>query len=139
MPPSSSFRAYFQTLQGSLDLSNATARTHRPVFRALLETLDITIDAVNEPRRIACGAPDLVESAKGAERATLGYIEAKDLGVNLRAIERDGERRNPATSNGCRLKRYRESLPNLILTDYVEFRCYTDVKPVQTARLEVDE
>ena len=138
MPPHNPLRGYLQTLRRHLDIGNATEHTHRPALKALLETLDITIDAVNEPRRIACGAPDFAVSTKGAERATVGYLEAKDVGVDLGAIERDGTRRNPASSNGRQFKRYRESLSNLILTDYVEFRRYADGEPVQTARLAAD-
>src|SRR4030042_1641728 len=45
----------------------------------------------------------------------LGYLEAKDVGISL-----DTEERSP------QLKRYREALPNLILTDYLEFRWYVN-------------
>jgi len=45
----------------------------------------------------------------------LGYLETKDVGINLDAEER-----------GPQLKRYREALPNLILTDYLEFRWYVN-------------
>ena len=65
------------------------------------------------------------------------YIEAKDVGPDLSAIKWDSDLRTPATSNGRQFKRYRESLPNLILTDYVEFRRYADDAPGQTAQLAV--
>jgi len=44
----------------------------------------------------------------------------------LDPIERDSERAAPQTDNGRQLKRYRAALPNLLLTDYLEFRRYRD-------------
>lgn len=137
MPPANPLRTYIQTLSASLSLGNATEHTHRPALKALLEAVDVGIEAVNEPRRIACGAPDLVVSTREADGGTIGYIEAKDIGVDLAAIERDSNRRNPSTPNGRQLRRYRQSLANLILTDYVEFRRYADEVPVQRERLAV--
>ena len=138
MPLPNPFRAYLQTLRSSLELGNATEHTHRPALKGLLEALDITIDAVNEPRRIECGAPDFVVSKRGADHPTIGYIEAKDIGVDLTAIESDSNRINPTSRDGRQLKRYRQSLPNLVLTNYIEFRRYAEGEPVQTARLAAD-
>ena len=132
------FRIYVNALRGSLDLGNATEHTHRPALKGLLETLDITIGAVNEPRRIECGAPDLVVTKKGPDHPTIGYIEAKDIGRDLKVIERDSNRRAPNSTDGQQLQRYRQSLSNLVLTDYVEFRRYADGELVQTARLAAD-
>ena len=138
MPPPNPFRAYLQTLSRSLELGNATEHTHRPALKVLLETVDITIDAVNEPRRIKCGAPDLVVSKKGADHPTIGYVEAKDVGTDLGAIERDSNRRNPTSISGRQLRRYRQSLPNLILTNYIEFRRYVDGQAVEVSQVAVE-
>jgi predicted helicase len=54
----------------------------------------------------------------------LGYVEAKDVGVDLDRTEESEQ-----------LKRYRASLRNLILTDYLEFRLYRNGEPVQSVRL----
>jgi len=54
----------------------------------------------------------------------VGYIEAKDVGRSLDEIERDEQ-----------LRRYRESLSNLILTDYLEFRWFKDGEKQQAARI----
>ena len=43
------------------------------------------ITATNEPRKIACGAPDFIISR---DLLPLGYIEAKDVGVDLGRVER---------------------------------------------------
>ena len=66
--------------------------------------------ALNEPSRVECGAPDFIVESSGVP---IGHIECKNLGTNL-----NGE------SETDQLTRYREGLPNLILTDYLEFRWY---------------
>ena len=94
---------------------------HRPYLKTLIERLYPGTLATNEPKRIKCGAPDYIIT-KG--QTPIGYIEAKDIGVPLAQIESDSEKSHPGTREGDQLKRYRESLPNLILTDYLEFRWY---------------
>lgn len=106
------FQTYRRTLQANLQRRDATEHTHRPALQALLESAG-GIVAVNEPRRIACGAPDFVIAAAGASPRTIGYIETKDAGDNLTRTERTDQ-----------LRRYRAALPNLILTNYTDFRWY---------------
>lgn len=106
------FREYLKQIQFELSAGHATEHTYRPALKALLESLESGIEATNEPRRIACGAPDFIISRKGIP---LGYIETKDLGISLDDIEKSEQ-----------ILRYRNSLPNLILTDYLAFRRYVD-------------
>ena len=86
-----------------------------------MESLTTGIVATNEPRRVKCGAPDYIVT-KG--HTPLGYIEAKDIGKPLAEVERSEQ-----------LKRYLESLGNLVLTDYLEFRWYVAGQHRLTARL----
>ncbi len=74
--------------------------------------------ALNEPARIACGAPDFIVERNGVP---IGHIECKDIGVDL-----------DRTAASAQLLRYRDSLPNLILTDYLAFRRYTNGAPRET-------
>ena len=115
------FTNYLARLASDLKAGNATEHTHRPALQTLLESSIAGIKATNEPRRIACGAPDYIIT-RG--EVPIGYIEAKDVGIPLASIENDEQ-----------LKRYRASLRNLILTDYLEFRLYRSGELVQTARL----
>jgi len=101
---------YLRAIEKELSASNATEHTHRPALKALLEDFAPGVTATNEPQRIACGAPDFIVT-RGV--AILGYIEAKDIGKNLDETEKSEQ-----------LKRYRDSLTNLILTDYLEFHWY---------------
>ena len=117
------FRDYINELNVSLSRGNATEHTHRPALKTLLEAIQDGIVATNEPRRIECGAPDYSVAHNGM---TIGYIEAKDIGISLDAIERDSNGKNPSTQNGVQFKRYRAALANLILTNYTEFRWYVN-------------
>jgi hypothetical protein len=90
-------------------------------LKAFPETVGDKITAINEPQHIKCGAPDFIIT-KGS--TTIGYIEAKDIGISLDNSEKSDQ-----------LKRYLKSLINLILTDYLEFRWYVDGEKRLLARL----
>ncbi|RAQ95933.1 DNA methyltransferase [Thermogemmatispora tikiterensis] len=116
---------YRSTIAQLAQTGVATEHTYRAALARLLETLATGIRVINEPRRIACGAPDLaVTTTSGTTSLTIGYVETKDLGLDLDAIERDAARSQPRTENGRQLQRYLSSLENLVLTNYLEFRWY---------------
>ncbi len=118
---SANLKHYLTKIENALKDGNATEHSHRPALKALLEELDLSITATNEPKRIACGAPDYLITRN---QVTIGYLEAKDVGKSLHETERTDQ-----------LKRYRRALDNLILTDYLEFRWYVDGDLRQEARL----
>jgi predicted helicase len=101
---------YLKKIEKAYAAGNATEHTHRPALKELIENFAAGIIATNEPRRVKCGAPDFIVTKK---QTPLGYIECKDIGKSLAEAERTDQ-----------MKRYRESLGNLILTDYLEFRWY---------------
>ena len=111
---------YIRSIEKELAAGNATEHTHRSALKSLIEeTLPGSV-ATNEPRRIECGAPDFV-IGKGS--ATIGYVEAKDVGRSLDEVEKSEQ-----------LQRYLGSLTNLVLTDYLEFRWYADGKKLVSRR-----
>jgi Type ISP C-terminal specificity domain/N-6 DNA Methylase len=120
-----SITEYLSTIKANLVRGDATEHTHRPALKALLESQSKGIIATNEPKRIACGAPDFIITRQSTP---LGHVETKDVGTNLDEIERG---RGP---HGEQFKRYIEALPNWILTDYLEFRWYVGGEKRITAR-----
>jgi hypothetical protein len=120
------FTRYLHALERALQAGDATESTHRPALQSLLEAMQDAIVAVNEPKRIACGAPDFAVRRidSSGHGVTLGYLETKDIGAPLDAAEMTDQ-----------LQRYRDNLPNLILTNYLEFRWYVDGARRQIARL----
>ena len=103
-------QVYFQEVTQVYQGQNSTEYSYRPAFKKLMESLDSGIQAINEPKRIACGAPDFVVKNGILE---IGHIEAKDIGVSLKKVEKTPQ-----------MGRYFQALGNLILTDYLEFRWY---------------
>ena len=81
----SAFSEYVRDIRKNLERGDSTEHTHRPALKALLESVGKDIVATNEPRRIACGAPDFNITRNGVP---LGHVETKDPGVNLDEMER---------------------------------------------------
>lgn len=105
---------YVGLLREKLAAGDATEHTHRSALEALVKSFGKELQVSNEPKRIKLGSPDLIVRKKitKSELLPIGYIETKDIGVDLGKIEKTEQ-----------LERYLK-LPNLILTDYLEFRWY---------------
>lgn len=122
MTMQTALKTYLSAIEQALATGQASEHTHRPALESLLEVAGGTdVDAINEPRQISCGAPDFIV-VRGT--VPLGHVEAKDVGSDLNRIERSEQ-----------LLRYRESLANLVLTDYLSFRWYLDGELRLTADL----
>jgi len=123
--PVSPLSTYRAAIAQALAQGDDTEHTHRPALKTLIEALATGVTATNEPKHVECGAPDYVVSRNTAYGPlTIGHVEAKDIGTPLALIEKSEQ-----------LKRYRKGLPNLILTDYLEFRWYVDGERRMIARL----
>ncbi|OBQ22513.1 MAG: hypothetical protein AN488_07575 [Anabaena sp. WA113] len=71
-------QVYFQEVTQVYQGQNATEHSYRPALKKLMESLDSGIQAINEPKRIACGAPDFLVKNGVLD---VGYMEAKDTEV----------------------------------------------------------
>ena len=91
---------------------NAREHSYRGDLQNLLMAILPDVLVTNEPARVACGAPDYVLTRKDIP---IGYIEAKDIGVDL----------NSKTLKE-QFDRYKSGLSNLIFTDYMDFHFYKD-------------
>jgi len=84
----------------------ATEHSYRRAFASFIEAWGGNrVRALNEPSHIPCGAPDFIVERNGVPT---GHVECKDVGVNLNDVE-----------NHEQLRRYRDGLPNLVLTSYL--------------------
>jgi predicted helicase len=107
---------YITQLNQRYQLGNATEHTFRGDLQQLLESLVPSIQATNEPKRQACGAPDYILTKKDIP---VGFIEAKDIGDK----DLEGAKK---TGNKEQFDRYKASLNNLFFTDYLEFHLYRE-------------
>ena len=99
----------------------ATEHSYRSAFEALFSGLGVT--ALNEPKRVKCGAPDFMVSRN---EIVIGHIEAKDLHVSIR---------NMKDSNKSQQDRYRNGLPNLIYTNALDWNFYRNGKLISSVTI----
>ena len=112
---------YINNIQREMKQSDAREHAYRPALKDLLESLG-DFHAVNDAAHIKkVGAPDYILKR---DEVNVAFVEAKDVNVSLAKTERTDQ-----------MKRYLEALPNLILTDYVEFRWYYKGEHQKTTRL----
>ncbi len=103
-----SFSEYCQAIEAAHSSGRATEHSYRPALAGLLARVGgAEIDAVNEPTHADYGALDFILLRRGVP---LGHIECKGVGRSLDNIE-----------DSKQFVRYRETLPNLLLTDYLKF------------------
>ncbi|MFN5065404.1 MAG: type ISP restriction/modification enzyme [Aphanizomenon sp.] len=117
----SDFNNYIQDLQENSQRGGE--RSHYPGLKRLIEGLMIGVNARIEEKGNQAGIPDL--TIRKNDRI-LGYIEAKDINIDVSKIGKTPQ-----------LKRYLESNIgyNLILTNYLEFWWYVDGECEKTAKL----
>ena len=91
---------------------NATEHSYRSAFEALFSDLGVT--ALNEPKRVQCGAPDFIVSRGDI---VVGHVEAKDPHTSIQSMK---------GSNKSQQDRYRAALPNLIYTNGLDWDFFRD-------------
>jgi predicted helicase len=107
---------YISNINQRYKLGNSTEHTFRGDLQQLIESLLPEIKATNEPKRQSCGAPDYILTKK---EIPIAFIEAKNIGEqDLPGTKKAG--------NKEQFDRYRESLGNIIFTDYLTFLFYRD-------------
>ncbi len=104
----SDFLSKVQNIHGT---GKATEHSYRSAFERLFSNLGVT--ALNEPKRVRCGAPDFILQ-KG--EIVIGHLEAKDLQISIR--------REINENNKIQQERYKAALPNLIYTNGLDWDFY---------------
>jgi len=103
---------YLEKINTRFKSGISTEHSYRGDLQSLLESFAPDVEVTNEPSRIACGAPDYIITKKAIP---IGYIEAKDVGTDLNS-----------KAHKEQFDRYRNSLSNLIITDYLDFQLFID-------------
>lgn len=106
--------AYVTNIASVFATGSATEHSYRPALQSLFASIAPDLAVINEPARIACGAPDFVLQRR---HIPVGHVEAKDLPVNLAKL---------SDSNKEQQQRYRKALPNLIYTNGIDFVFFKD-------------
>ena len=103
---------YIQNINTRYQTGISREHSYRGDLQDLLSKLAPDVLVTNEPARVSCGAPDYIITKNDIP---VGYIEAKDIGKEL-----------DDKSYKEQFNRYRSSLNNLIITDYLNFWLYID-------------
>jgi predicted helicase len=109
-------QAYLQKVANTTSQGDAREESYYAHLSSFLQAFAESsgrrnIQITTLPKKTEAGNPDF--RIWDGQQSIIGYIEAKKPGENLDVIE-----------NGEQLKRYRGVFPNLILTDFYEFRLY---------------
>ncbi len=112
---------YLENVNKRFKTGISREHSYRGDLQTLLESLATGALATNEPAQIKCGAPDFIITRKDIP---VGYVEAKDIGKDL--LSKDFKEQ---------FDRYRKSLNNMIITDYLNFRLYVDSEFVTSVKI----
>lgn len=107
---------YLKDILNTLERGDAREESFYGAMAGLIDAFAVgsgrdTTQVTTLPKKTDAGNPDF--RIWDGTQNIVGYIEAKKPGENLDLIE-----------NSEQLKRYRNTFPNLILTDFFEFRLY---------------
>ena len=119
-------KAYLKEISAITAQGDAREESYYPPLQQLFEGYPLEKGRQTKvtvlPKKTEAGSPDF--RVWDGKDFIVGYIEAKTPGTNLDQIE---------TTN--QLQRYLSTFPNLILTDFYEFRLYRDGRELQRATI----
>jgi len=115
--------AFMARVQATHRTGVATEHSYRSAIEQLINGLAEGTVALNEPKRVQCGAPDFIVQ-RG--EVAIGHIEAKDLGLSLTALK---------DANKEQQQRYRQALPNLVYTNCLDWQFFADGELVAQASI----
>ncbi|KAA0005074.1 MAG: hypothetical protein FE045_05665, partial [Thermoplasmata archaeon] len=102
------FQKYFNEIKNKYQLGDYTEGTFRTPFENFIKSFSPSIRLIQEPKRAReLGAPDFKAFYRNRK---VGYIETKNIDENLDKVLESEQ-----------LKKYMESIDNIILTDYKRF------------------
>lgn len=102
------YQSYFKEIQQQYKTKDTTEHSFRTPLENFLKKIDPKCAPLHESKRDKIfGAPDFKIFFSGVK---VGYIETKDLGVNLDEILKTKQ-----------IKKYSDSISNLIITNYSRF------------------
>jgi type I restriction-modification system DNA methylase subunit len=119
-------KAYLKEISTITAQGDAREESYYPALKQFLESYPLEKGRKTQvtvlPKKTEAGSPDF--RVWDGKDFIVGYIEAKTPGTNLDQIETSKQ-----------LQRYLSTFPNLILTDFYEFRLYRDGKLMQNATI----
>lgn len=120
------FKSYLQSIADLTQRGDAREESYYPALKTLLEEIAQAQGSAAQvtvlPKPTEAGNPDF--RVWDGSHQVIGYIEAKAPGAKLDLVETSDQ-----------LQRYRHTFPNLILTDFYEFRLFRSDVLIERALL----
>ncbi|MDD3473671.1 MAG: hypothetical protein PHS86_12885, partial [Syntrophaceae bacterium] len=117
---------YMKAIAGTTIQGDAREESYYDSLKALFSDFPLDEERNTKvtvlPKQTEAGNPDF--RVWDGEHFIVGYIEAKTPGTNLDQVETSEQ-----------LERYLNTFPNLILTDFYEFRLYRDGAEINRVRI----
>ncbi|PZQ80760.1 MAG: DNA methyltransferase [Ancylobacter novellus] len=101
----------------------ATEHSYRPALEGLFNSLSPSVTAINEPKRVKCGAPDFIMQRGDL---VIGHAEAKDLNLDIHSLK---------DANKDQQQRYLKALPNLIYTNCLDWDFFRNGEKFATVNI----
>lgn len=120
-----SIQVFLTQINAIFNTGSATEHSYRSSFESLFKGLDDDITALNEPKRVQCGAPDFIIQRNGF---VVGHLEAKDLGVDIRNLKGYSKEQKA---------RYLDALPNLIYSNGLDWDFYRDGQLLESVTIGI--
>ena len=117
---------YMKAISRKWAQGNATEHSYRGCLEQMVQGLLPGLLVTNEPKRVACGAPDFIVTRRDGQ--PVFYIETKDIGDN----DLDGRNLH---GNKEQFTRYKSSLDHVVFTDYLDFHFYEYGEWVENVRI----
>lgn len=111
---------YFEKIAATFKGGQATEHSYRPALYELFSALDDRISVTNEPKRVAIGAPDFIFMRGDVP---VGHCEAKDVGVELKALKGYSVEQK---------QRYLKGFTNLLYTNGLDFEFYREAELIRS-------
>ena len=105
---------FISEVQSVYKTGAATEHSYRAALQKLFSTISDDVKALNEPKRVQCGAPDFLIN-RG--EIVIGHVEAKDIDKDLSMLK---------GAEADQKARYLKGLPNLIYTNCLDFEFYRE-------------
>ena len=115
---------YIKEINNQFQTGKATEHSYRPALKELIQSLLTKMTVINEPKRYNFGAPDYILMRGDVPVA---FIEAKDF---VKTNDLAGRKENKE-----QFDRYKQSLDNIIFTDYLDFWLYCNGEFVDSVRI----
>ncbi|MEW6408632.1 MAG: type ISP restriction/modification enzyme [Nitrospirota bacterium] len=126
--PKDIYQNYLNKLCNIYHDKESTESSYYPILKGFIEDYISTkkgfVNIIVQPKKTEAGIPDFI--LKSEEGKIIGYVEAKEPDKNLYNLDKNDTEQ---------IERYKDVLPNLILTNFVDFILFRNGEKISEVRI----